>query len=48
MQIRNLTRESYLEIMKYCGYTTDLMKGFDLLLNIASNKIKMKKLQILP
>ena len=27
-------RESYNEIMKYCGYTTDLMKGFDLLLDI--------------
>jgi hypothetical protein len=28
-------RESYNEIMKYCGYTTDLMIAFDLLLDVA-------------
>ena len=35
-------RESYTEIMKYCGYTTDLMKAFDLLLNVA-NKHNIKQ-----
>ena len=34
-------RESYNKIMKYCGYTTDLMRAFDLLLDVAkSNNIK--------
>ena len=38
-------RESYTEIMKYCGYTTDLMKAFDLLLGVAKqHNIKQEDL----
>ena len=38
-------RQSYNEIMKYCGYTTDIMKGFDLLLDIAKrNNIKNEEI----
>lgn len=38
-------RESYTEIMKYCGYTTDIMKAFDLLLNVAKqHNIKQEDL----
>ena len=38
-------RESYQEIMKYCGYSTDLMKTFNLLLDISvKNNIEDKDL----
>ena len=38
-------RQSYETIMKYCGYTTDLMSAFELLLDVAvKNKIKNEEL----